>query len=431
MLATASFLVDVGRSLREAFFMFWVTLWPLILGFGLSGAVQTFVPRDTLRRKLGDHQPPAVARATAYGMVSSSCSYAASAMAKSLFARGADYIAAMVFMFASTNLVIELGVVLIVLMGWQFAASEFVGGFIMIGLLATLGTLWLRGRLIVAARARLDTQADSEDQHAHASRLEDAQETTSLRTELRAPAKWADSATYTMADLTMLRRDLFLGYLVAGFLAVLVPTAAWQALFVTGHGFWTSVENAIVGPFIAIISFVCSIGNVPLAAALWHGGISFGGVIAFLFADLITFPLLMIYRKYYGTRLMLRMLVVFWALMSTAALVTELIFHAAGAVPTTRPATVVSTGFSWNYTTYLNIVFLALFAVLYWTYRNRDRFGTGERYARDPVCGMQVEKAHAPASHELDGQRVFFCSDHCAERFTERPAPAGMPAHDH
>jgi hypothetical protein len=234
-----------------------------------------------------------------------------------------------------------------------------------------------------------------------------------------------------MADLTMLRRDLFLGYLVAGFLAVLVPTSAWQALFVTGHGFWTSVENAIVGPFIAIISFVCSIGNVPLAAALWHGGISFGGVIAFLFADLITFPLLMIYRKYYGTRLMLRMLVVFWALMSTAALVTELLFHAAGAVPTTRPATPVTTGFSWNYTTYLNIVFLALFALLYWTYRNRERLGTGARYARDPVCGMQVEIAHAPASLHGGGQRVYFCSDHCAQRFTQRSAQAAVPAHDH
>jgi hypothetical protein len=409
--------------------MFWVTLWPLILGFGLSGAVQAFVPRDTLRRKLGDHRPPAVARATVYGMVSSSCSYAASAMSKSLFVRGADYIAALVFMFASTNLVIELGIVLIVLMGWQFAVSEFVGGFIMIGLLATLGAMWLRGRLVVAARARLEGQAEADDQHAHAGHPEDR--TSGLRTQLRSPARWADSATYTMADLTMLRRDLFLGYVVAGFLAVLVPTSAWQALFVTGHGFWTSVENAIVGPFIAIISFVCSIGNVPLAAALWHGGISFGGVIAFLFADLITFPLLMIYRKYYGTRLMLRMLVVFWALMSTAALVTELLFHAAGAVPTTRPATPVTTGFSWNYTTYLNIVFLALFALLYWTYRNRGRLGTGDRYARDPVCGMQVEMAHAPASLQDGGQRVYFCSDHCAQRFTQRSAEAAVPTHDH
>ncbi len=430
MLATAPFLLDVGRSLREGFFMFWVTLWPLILGFGLSGAVQAFVPRDTLRRKLGDHGPPAVARATVFGMVSSSCSYAASAMAKSLFVRGADYIASLVFMFASTNLVIELGIVLIVLMGWQFAASEFVGGFIMIGLLATLGALWLRGRLVVAARARLERQADSDDQHAHAGDVADVNGTTSLRTQVRSPAKWADSATYTMADLTMLRRDLFLGYVVAGFLAVVVPTSAWQALFVTGHGFWTSLENVIVGPFIAIISFVCSIGNVPLAASLWHGGISFGGVIAFLFADLITFPLLMIYRKYYGTRLMLRMLVVFWALMSTAALVTELIFHAAGAVPTTRPTTVVSTGFSWNYTTYLNIVFLALFALLYWTYRNRERLGAAGRYARDPVCGMQVEMAHAPASLDHGDQRLYFCSDHCAGRFAQQSGPGNVPAHD-
>jgi hypothetical protein len=419
VLATVTVLVDVGRSLREAFFMFWVTLWPLILGFGVSGAVQTFVPRDTLRRKLGDHRPRAVARATAYGMVSSSCSYAASAMAKSLFVRGADYIAAMVFMFASTNLVIELGIVLIVLMGWQFAVSEFVGGFIMVGLLATLGALWLRGRLVVAARARLEGRSSADHQLAHAGGAEDVPEATSVRRQLRSPAKWADSATYTMADLTMLRRDLVLGYVVAGFLAVLVPTSTWQALFVTGHGFWTSLENAIVGPFIAIISFVCSIGNVPLAAALWHGGISFGGVIAFLFADLITFPLLMIYRKYYGTRFMLRMLVVFWALMSTAALLTELLFHAAGAVPTTRPATVVATGFEWNYTTYLNIVFLALFALMYGMYRNRARFGAGGTYARDPVCGMQVETAHAPATLDIDGERVFFCSDHCATRFAE------------
>ena len=220
-----------------------------------------------------------------------------------------------------------------------------------------------------------------------------------------------------MSDLTMLRRELVIGYTVAGFLAVLVPTSVWQAVFVTGHGFWTSLENALVGPFIAIISFVCSIGNVPLAAALWTGGISFGGVIAFIFADLIAFPLLLIYRRYYGTRLMLRMLVVFWALMSTAGLLTELLFRAAGLVPTTRPATVAPAHFSWNYTTYLNLVFLVLFGVLYWLYRNRARLGGGDRYARDPVCGMQVETAHAPASLEHDGRRYSFCSDRCAERF--------------
>jgi hypothetical protein len=413
-LATATLLVDIGRSLREAFFMFWETLWPLVLGFGLAGAVQAFVSRDAMRERLGDHRPRSVLRASGYGMVSSSCSYAASAMAKSLFTKGADYIAAMVFMFASTNLVIELGIVLVVLMGWQFAVSEFVGGFIMIGLLATLGSLWLRGRLVVQARERLRA---GEDQHEHRHGPDATDTPSPLRIRLRSMAGWADSATYTMSDLTMLRRELVIGYTVAGFLAVLVPTSVWQAVFITGHGFWTSVENAVVGPFIAIISFVCSIGNVPLAAALWSGGISFGGVIAFIFADLIAFPLLLIYRRYYGTRLMLRMLAVFWALMSTAGLLTELLFRAAGLVPTMRPTTVAPAHFSWNYTTYLNLIFLALFAVLYWIYRNRARFGGGESYAQDPVCGMQVEMSHAPVAIDHAGQRHYFCSDRCAERF--------------
>jgi uncharacterized protein len=435
MLGTATVLVDIGRSLREGFFMFWETLWPLILGFGLAGAVQAFVSRDAMRRRLGDHRVPAVLRASGYGMVSSSCSYAASAMANSLFAKGADFIAAMVFMFASTNLVIELGIVLVVLMGWQFAVSEFVGGFIMIALLATLGALWLRGRLVVQARERVQAMAEDGSEHLHVAASADADGRLPLKVRLRSVPDWADSATYTMSDLTMLRRELVIGYTVAGFLAVLVPTSVWQAVFITGHGFWTSVENAIVGPFIAIISFVCSIGNVPLAAALWSGGISFGGVIAFIFADLIAFPLLLIYRRYYGTRLMLRMLAVFWALMSTAGLLTELLFRAAGLVPTKRPTTIAPAHFSWNYTTYLNLIFLALFGVLYWLYRNRERLGGGDGYARDPVCGMQVEKIHAPATRRNAGERQYFCSDHCAERFDAREGGAGHTmeggAHSH
>jgi uncharacterized membrane protein YraQ (UPF0718 family)/YHS domain-containing protein len=419
-LATAGVLVDIGRSLREGFFMFWETLWPLILGFGLSGAVQAFVSRDAMEKKLGNHRPAAVVRASGYGMVSSSCSYAASAMAKSLFAKGADYVAAMVFMFASTNLVLELGVVLIVLMGWQFAVSEFVGGIIMIALLATLGGLWLRGRRIVVARERV-TAHGSANEHQHGPSEDEALQREPWSVRLRSKGGWADSATYTMSDLTMLRRELVIGYVVAGFLAALVPSSVWQAVFISGHGFWTSLENVIVGPFIAIISFVCSIGNVPLAAALWKGGISFGGVISFIFADLIAFPLLMIYRRYYGTRLMLRMLGVFWALMSTAGLITEGIFRAAGLVPTVRPTMIAPAHFSWNYTTYLNIVFLALFGLLYWAYRHREQLGGGLGYVRDPVCGMQVETAHAPASLVHAGERFYFCSDHCAERFSTEP----------
>jgi len=416
LLGSLPVLDPVGRSLREGFFMFWETLWPLILGFGLSGAVQAFVSRETMQTKLGDHGPAAVARASGYGMVSSSCSYAASAMSKSLFVKGADFLASTVFMFASTNLVLELGIVLVVLMGWQFAAAEFVGGAIMIVLLALLGGLWFRGRSIAEARHRLTAESAGGEQPGPG-------ENTRLqgepwRKKLRSAGGWSDAATYTMADLTMLRKELVIGYTVAGFITVVVPTHVWNVVFLHGHGFWTSLENVIVGPFIAVISFVCSIGNVPLAAALWQGGISFGGVISFIFADLIALPLLLIYRRYYGMRLTLRMLALFWATMATAGLITEGIFTAAGMIPANRAVTVAPTHFQWNYTTYLNIVFLALFGLLYWTYRNRERLGGGGGYAFDPVCGMQVQTAHAPASLLHLGHPVYFCSDHCLVRFS-------------
>jgi hypothetical protein len=346
-------------------------------------------------------------------MASSSCSYAATAMAKSLFVKGADFVAASVFMFASTNLVIELGIVLVVLMGWQFAASEFVGGLIMIALLSLAGGLWLRGRAVVEARARL-TGADDEG-HLHGPSVDVNHEPLAKR--IRSKAGWANAATFTMADLTMLRRELVIGYGVAGFLATLVPNHFWNVVFLHGHGDWTTVENVVVGPFVAIISFVCSIGNVPLAAALWKGGISFGGVVAFIFADLITLPLLLIYRRYYGTRLTLRMLAIFWAVMSLAGLATEGIFRAAGLVPRVRATQIAPDHFSWDYTTYLNLVLLVLFGVLYWAYRNRDRLGGGVGYALDPVCGMQVETARAPASLVRDDHSYHFCSDRCRERF--------------
>jgi uncharacterized membrane protein YraQ (UPF0718 family)/YHS domain-containing protein len=422
VLSSVTLLLDIGRSLREGFFMFWETLWPLVLGFGLSGAVQAFVSRESMRRRLGDHRPPAVARATAFGMLSSSCSYAASAMSKSIFTKGADFVAVNVFMFASTNLVVELGVVLVVLMGWQFAVSEFVGGFIMIVLLTMVGGLYLRGKLVVAARERLTAgeAAAAAGGHHHGPTEDLALQQQPWHTRLRSKSGWADASTFTMADLTMVRRELLIGYTVAGFLAVVVPIHVWNAVFFHGHGVWTSIENAIVGPLVALASGVCSVGNVPLAAALWHGGIAFGGVISFLFADLIAFPILLIYRRFYGTRLMLRMLIVFWGVMSVAGLLTEVLFRVAGLVPANQHTQVVADHFAWNYTTYLNIVFLALFGLLYWTYRHRDRLGAGEgggRYALDPVCGMQVEKAHAPAALSFEGAPLYFCSDRCRGRF--------------
>jgi uncharacterized membrane protein YraQ (UPF0718 family)/YHS domain-containing protein len=402
-------LIDIGHSFREGFFMFWETLWALVLGFGLSGAVQAFVSRAEMERLLGRSGPREIARASFLGAASSSCSYAASAMAKTLFQRGADFVSSMVFMFASTNLVIELGIVLWVLIGWEFALAEFVGGAIMIVLFSLLARAVLRRREVEDARMRLGG-ADARAPGAGRPRP------TSL-------AGWADAASYTLADAKMLRKEMTAGYLVAGFLAVLVPTSLWRDVFVTGHGFWTSLENVVVGPFIAIVSFVCSVGNVPLGAALWHGGISFGGVVSFVFADLITLPLLLIYRRYYGGRLTLKLLAIFWTVMSAAGLAVEYLFRAASIEPTKRPAVVAPTELRWDYTTYLNIVFLVVLAGLWWLARNQRRLGGGAGYAIDPVCGMQVEIANAAARSERDGQAFYFCSDHCRHRF-EAAEPA-------
>ena len=413
-------LLAIADSLRMAFFMFWDTLWPLIFGFGLSGAVQAFVSRLEMQRVMGDHRPRTLGIAAIFGAASSSCSYAASAMAKSLFQKGADFTTAMVFMLASTNLVIELGLVLWVLIGWQFALSEYVGGIIMIALLALVARFFFRPALVQRARQRLAERSSMRGPEQDVGDS-DARPVAPLAQRLRSSAGWADAATYTMADLVMLRKEMLVGYLVAGFLAVVVPNSLWNTIFFHGHGVATSLENVIVGPLIAIVSFVCSIGNVPLAAALWKGGISFGGVVSFIFADLITFPLLLIYRRFYGWALTLRILAVFWLVMAAAGLATEYLFAGAGLVPPGRPAEVVQPSFQWNYTTYLNLIFLVIFALLFWLYRNRERLGGGTGYALDPVCGMQVERQLAPASARSGDRTIFFCSDRCRDRFVADP----------
>jgi uncharacterized protein len=414
-------LVTIGGSLREAFFMFWETLWALVLGFGLSGAVQAFVSRSQMQRVMGRRGPAALTRSSLLGMASSSCSYAASALAKSLFQRGADFTAAMVFMFASTNLVVELGIVLWLLIGWQFTLAQFVGGAIMIVLLGVLVPKLVPRRLVTAARERLDR--DAADRGGPAPEV--GPEGHSLARRLRQPSRWADAAGYTISDLTMLRREIIIGFVAAGFATVAVPAGFWNAVFLHGHGSLTMIENAVVGPFVAIISFVCSIGNVPLAAALWKDGISFGGVVAFIFADLISLPLLFVYRKLYGGQLTLRLLGVFWLVMSVAGLLTELIANAAGIIPQTRPASIAPEHLSWNYTTILNIVFLLVLAAIYWLHRSQERFGGGRDVARDPVCGMQVDKQHPGAVLRADGHTTYFCSEHCRDHYSKPdPTPA-------
>ncbi|MHB1490216.1 MAG: permease [Cellulomonas sp.] len=423
------FLGTIASSLAEGFWMFYDTLWALVLGFALSGAVQAFVSKQQMQRALGDHRPKTIVRSSFFGMVSSSCSYAASALAKSLFVRGADFTSSMVFMFASTNLVVELGAVLWLLIGWQFAVAEFIGGFIMIALLALILPRVIDVAALDAARERLRTgsaRSTAHEEHAGAG----APTATSWRRRIASRAGWSDASGYTISDVTMLRKELVIGFVVAGFASVAVPTGVWKALFLTGHGIWSALENVIVGPVLAFISFVCSVGNVPLAAALWKGGISFGGVIAFVFADLLALPLVLIYRKFYGTRLALRLSLVFWAVMSLAGLITEGIFTALGLVPGTLIGDIATVHFGLNYTTILDILAVIVFGYLYYLYKNAAKFGGGGGYAKDPVCGMQVRTADAPAHTTHQGHDYYFCSDKCHDTFEADPAKYtdGQPA---
>ncbi len=416
-LSTPLFLHGVLASLRSAVAMFYETFWPLILGFGLAGVIQSFVSRAAMERSLGTHRPRAIARAAFYGAISSSCSYAASAMTRSLFAKGADFTSALVFLVASTNLVFELGVVLTVLMGWQFAMAEYLGGCIMIVLLALLSVWWFGARDLREARSRAETFEGSTP----ATSDHEAFAEQSWSRKIRSKGAWADAAAYTLADLTMLRRELLIGYLVAGALATEVPPSFWNILFVHGHGAATGLENVLVGPLIAIASFVCSIGNVPLAAALWHGGISFGGVISFLFSDLITLPLLLIYQRYYGRRVTLKILGLFWLVMSFGGIVTEGIFRLAGILPTKRPVAIVPNHWRVDLTFFLNLLALVLFLLMLWLAQHRLAWGGGRRTATDPVCGMEVDLSHVAASTIWRDQSIVFCSERCRLRFVDAP----------
>jgi uncharacterized membrane protein YraQ (UPF0718 family) len=353
----------IGHALFIAGSMTWEILWALVLGFALSAIVQAVVRKSTIVRLLGDDRPRTLAVATGLGAASSSCSYAAVALARSLFRRGANFTAAMAFEIGSTNLVVELGIILALLMGWQFTAAEFVGGPIMIVILAVLFRIFVRSNLIDQARAQAERGvAGSMEGHA-AMDMSVPSEGSFLRRLLSRQGFTAVSHIYVM-EWAAIVRDVVIGLLLAGAIAAWVPESFWQSLFLTDHPTLATIWGPIVGPLVSILAFVCSIGNVPLAAVLWNGGISFGGVIAFIYADLLVLPILNIYRKYYGTKMMFVLLGSFYAAMVGAGYLVEFLFGAANLIPQHRGAMVMEQGISWNYTTWLNIVFLMVTAVL-------------------------------------------------------------------
>ena len=357
---TAMPIVD---ALSFAFGMFWEILWALILGFALSAVVQATVSKSEIRRLLPDDSARSIGLASGLGAASSSCSYAAIALARSLFRKGADFTAAMAFQFASTNLVIELGIVMALILGWQFTAAEFLGGPLMIVLLALAFRAFLTPRLLEQAREHADRGALGR-MEGHADMDMSIRERGSVWHRLRSPEGLTAIANQFVMNWAAIWIDIVGGLLIAGALAAWVPDSWWQAAFFEGHGTLATVWGPVVAPLFAIVSFVCSIGNVALAAVLWNGGISFGGALAFIFADLIVLPILDIYRKYYGWRMAGFLLATFYATMVAAGLIVELLFRGAGLVPRERHAEVETAAVQLDYTTVLNIAFLALAAVL-------------------------------------------------------------------
>jgi len=381
----------ISAGLQDSWWMFFDTFWALVLGFAISGAIQAFTSREKALASLGNHKPATIAKSSILGAISSSCSYAASAIAKSLIDKGADFTTAIVFMFASTNLVFELGLVMWTLLGWQFAAAEFLGGAIMIVLLS-----------LILPRMKLPN------------RIQQLAMPESSTAKVR--STWHDAAGFTVGDLTMVRFELLIGFLVAGLADTLIPISWWHQLFLSGHGVFSTIENVILGPFIAFISFVCSVGNVPLGAALWNSGISFGGTISFIFADLVALPLVLIYIKFYGRKLSLKLVAVFWFTMSLSGFLTEQIFAFFKILPPDHGLVPRAAFIGNNLTSWMDLLALLVSIGIFALYKTRSR-GESSPYAKDPICGMQVEKATAAAVYQHNGETFYFCSPDCMESF--------------
>jgi len=435
------------HALQLSLFMLWEVFWPLAFGFLLSAMIQTVVSKRAVAGALGRPDLKGFMLACGLGAASSSCSYAAVAVARALFRRGASFANAIIFEFASTNLVFELGLVLLILLGWQFVAAEFAGGLLMAVLLWILFKVTLRERMVDAARRQADRGVFGSTHEAHGE-MDMSITDGPFLSRLFSPRAFTAISHSFYLDLSALYTDIGLGFLIAGALAAWVPQSWWQAFFLTDHPTLNQFWSPLIGPVISMLSFVCSVGNVPLAAVLWNGGISFGGVISFIFADLIILPILNIYRKYYGGRMSLYLLAVSYAAMAVAGFLVGGAFQLLGLAPTNHHITVFETQPTWNYTTVLDIAFLLLMAVLAWRFvttggiemlrAHARRPDASARLVRDPVCGMNVDPATARHHAAYMGETYYFCSAGCQStferdpaRYSAEPARVGQPAHHH
>nr|WP_232820530.1 permease [Halorussus litoreus] len=454
---------EVFEAIRIGVGFLWTAAWAIIMGLTVTSLVQVYVSKDRMAQVLGDGDLSGLTKATVFGAASSGCSFGAVAIGKGLFKKGAHAVNFLAFMFASTNLIVELGLMILILLGWEFLVAELLGGLILIAVMAVIVHLTLPESLFDEVRETLNERdresgvaedptcgMEGKDEYTLTTDggetlkfcsegcletyRQEASSSGGWREELLSWGGWYKVANQFRKEWSMIWKDVIAGFLISGFVIVFVPQWVWNALFIQGDGLLVTAENAIMGVAIAVLSFVGSMGNVPFAVALWGGGISFAGVIAFVYADLITIPVLNVYRKYYGWKIMLYILGVFFVTMAFTGFLMELLFDAFGIIPDLAGGETATeqTYFELNYTFYLNLIAFALSGFLLYVYRRG--LGAPGQY-RDPVCGMRTDDSKPAAAHE--GQTYYFCSQACKETFEEKPDeyatehPMVMEDHDH
>lgn len=346
--------------------LFWMALWAFGFGYLISSMIQVFVTRERMRKSMGEAGATSVGLGTFFGFLSSSCSFAALATTRSLFTKGAGLVPSLAFLLASTNLVIELGIVIAVFLSWQFVVGEYVGGVLLILLMWLLVRLTYPKTLVEEARAKARKEEGSAED----------EEIPDWRELIKSTRGWRMVAMRYVMEWRMVWKDVTIGFTIAGIIAAFVPKSFFEALFV-GSGspdpaFWQVLIQAVVGPVAAFFTFIGSMGNIPLAAVLYSNGVSFAGIMAFIFSDLVVFPVLRIQAKYYGWKMALYIVGVFLAVLIASAVILHYGFALIGALPDSANARSVTERefFGVDYTLFLNLAFLALSAVfLVWKTR--------------------------------------------------------------
>jgi len=355
------FLKQWGEAAYTTTGFFWMALWAFILGYIISSMIQIFVTEKRMQKTMGEKEGKSVLLGTFFGFISSSCSFAALASTKSIFKKGASFVSSIAFLLASTNLVIELGIIISIFLGWQFVVGEYVGGILLILICWILIRLINPKKLIEKARKNLENEGDDEE-------MDDS---TSWKKQVKKEESWARVAKKYKMEWQMVWKDVTVGFTIAGIVAAFVPDSFFQTLFInSGQGntdftFLEILEHIVVGPVAAFLTFIGSMGNIPLAALLFGKGVSFAGVMAFIFSDLVVFPVLRINAKYYGWKMSLFIVFLLFTALIGTSLALHYSFDLLSILPDPSQVKIQDKEhFKIDYTFYLNIAFLAISAYL-------------------------------------------------------------------